>query len=199
MNCTCGHHPHHHSHAPDDTGAPIALPEQMVALTGRLICADAAQMMTALTLLPTHADLSRAEPGCLRFDAWQDDDPLVWHISELFRDNDAFEAHQSRNRASQWGRDSLGIARDFHRRDLLPMIRPATRADAGTIAQLHGTAAAPADPALSLVATAAGTVIGHLHRPTANGNDIIAIHPKAHGLGLDTALLAQAETVLSPS
>ena len=77
MNCACGHHHTRPEHDCKDTGSPIDLARPMTALQGRLICADTAQMMTALSLLSDHADLSRGEPGCLRFDLWQDEDPLI--------------------------------------------------------------------------------------------------------------------------
>ncbi|MFN3526306.1 MAG: GNAT family N-acetyltransferase, partial [Paracoccus sp. (in: a-proteobacteria)] len=63
MSCACGHHA---PATPDSSGAALRLDPAPVALHGRLICADAGQMMTALSHLPDHVDLSRAEPGCLR-------------------------------------------------------------------------------------------------------------------------------------
>ncbi|MBK4216328.1 antibiotic biosynthesis monooxygenase [Paracoccus caeni] len=159
----------------------------MAALTGRLICADAGQVMTALSLLPGHVDLSRAEPGCLRFDAWQDDDPLIWHISELFIDEDAFEAHQSRNRASEWGRESTAIARDFQRHEVQPLIRPASASDNTAIEALHRATGAQSDLHPSLVVSAAGTIIGHF--PLGQSDARPVIHPKAQALGIDTAIL----------
>ena len=100
MSCACGHHHPRHETGCEAEGPTIALDRPMIALTGRLICADPAQLMTALTLLPDHVDQSRAEPGCLRFDLRQDEDPLVWHLSELFTDGEAFAAHQQRTKAS---------------------------------------------------------------------------------------------------
>ena len=80
MTCACGHH-HHPRHHHAAKGTPVALRTPMFGLAGRLICQDAGQMMTALSLLPEHLRLSREEPGCLHFDLWQDEDPLVWHLS----------------------------------------------------------------------------------------------------------------------
>jgi quinol monooxygenase YgiN len=85
----------------------------IVRLTGRLICADAAEARIVADHLPEHVRLSRAEPGCLRFDATPTDDPLIWQIDEAFANEAAFEAHQTRNRASVWWEKSRTIRRDF--------------------------------------------------------------------------------------
>ncbi len=84
-----------------------------VALTGHLRCADAVEAARVRAGLDTHLRLTRAEPGCLRFDVTPTDDPLVWHVSELFTDRAAFEAHQARAGASNWAKLTAGIARDY--------------------------------------------------------------------------------------
>ncbi|MCB1398269.1 MAG: antibiotic biosynthesis monooxygenase [Rhodobacter sp.] len=84
----------------------------MIHLTGKLICADEAQAGIVRTYLPEHIRLTRAEPGCERFEVTQAG-PLVWDVAERFTDRVAFEAHQARSRDSAWGRASAGIARDF--------------------------------------------------------------------------------------
>ena len=210
MTCACGHHhsPRHHHAA---TGTPVALPRPMVALTGRLTCADAGQMMTALSLLPGHVALSRDEPGCLRFELWQDDDPLVWHLSELFVDADAFAAHGKRTADSPWGRESAGIGRDFQRHEVIPVIRRETRQDLDAIDTLLRTAFGgeaetrlvrqlreDGDLSLSLVAEAAGAILGHAalspldaDRP-AFALAPVAVAPKARRLGIGAALIRQA-------
>ena len=99
MDCACGHA---HTPALDPSGTPVPLSPAPVALHGRLICHDTAQMLTALDMLQDHADASRAEPGCLFFEIAQTDDPLVWRVEELFRDAAALEAHRARTRASPW-------------------------------------------------------------------------------------------------
>ncbi|CUH82179.1 autoinducer-2 (AI-2) modifying protein LsrG [Tritonibacter multivorans] len=64
--------------------------------------------------LPDHIQHSRAEPGCLRFDVTEDTDvPGRFHVSETFTDAAAFEAHQARIKASDWGRISAGIERHY--------------------------------------------------------------------------------------
>jgi quinol monooxygenase YgiN len=84
-----------------------------VTLTGRLICATAAEAARVRAHLPDHIRLTRAEPGCLRFDVVATDDPLVWQVDETFIDQAAFDAHQARTQASRWARETAGIARDF--------------------------------------------------------------------------------------
>ncbi|SIN92586.1 putative quinol monooxygenase [Vannielia litorea] len=84
-----------------------------IRVEGRLICETEAQAEIARTHLPEHIRLSRAEPGNLRFDITQGDDPLVWHLSEAFESAEAFAAHQARTKDSTWGEVSAGIIRDF--------------------------------------------------------------------------------------
>ncbi|RNF34227.1 GNAT family N-acetyltransferase [Paracoccus methylarcula] len=209
MSCACGHHHPRHDHGGE--GVPIALVRPMIALTGRLICSDTAQMMTALSLLPDHVALSRAEPGCLRFDIWQDDDPMIWHLSELFTDADAFAAHQARTGASEWGRQSTGIERDFDRREIRPTVRPEQvpdvhaidallrdAFDGGDEARLVAELRRQGDLSLSLVAEAAGTVIGHLALSPLTGDAEafalapLAVAPKMQRLGIGGALVHEA-------
>lgn len=208
MSCICGHHHPGRPHDAAADGSPVALARPMVALEGRLICADAAQMMTALAMLPEHVDLSRAEAGCLRFDVWQDDDPLVWNLAELFRDADAFDAHQARTAASDWGKGSTALRRDFARREVMPVIRPETRADHDAIDALHRAAfggnaearlvrdlRAAGDLAVSLVAAAGGAVLGHLALSPLTGDHPalalapLSVAPGAQGLGIGGALI----------
>lgn len=85
----------------------------MITLTGRLICADAAQAALVRLYLPDHIRLSRAEPGCLSFDVVPTRDPLVWQVDESFTDRAAFDAHQTRTRESRWFRETAHIRREF--------------------------------------------------------------------------------------
>ncbi len=84
-----------------------------VALEGWLICTDEAEAAVVRRLLPEHLRSSRAEPGCLRFDVAQGDDPLIWEVRELFVDQAAFASHQGRVKASRWGHETAGIRRDY--------------------------------------------------------------------------------------
>ena len=67
--------------------------------------------------LPDHIRLSRAEPGCLKFEVSQGDDPLVWHLEEAFFDATAFAAHQARTAATIWATKTANLIRDFKRID----------------------------------------------------------------------------------
>ncbi|MBP2414670.1 quinol monooxygenase YgiN [Arthrobacter stackebrandtii] len=82
-------------------------------LTGLLICDGGEQLAAVVAHLPLHLELTRAEPGCLSFDVVQTADPLVWEVSERFVDAAAFGLHQQRVRASEWGRETQGIRRDY--------------------------------------------------------------------------------------
>ena len=46
------------------------------------------------------------------------DDPLVFDVHETFRDRAAFDAHQTRTRASDWFAATRGILRDFRVEEL---------------------------------------------------------------------------------
>ncbi|MDR5653240.1 putative quinol monooxygenase [Ruixingdingia sedimenti] len=86
----------------------------IVTVTGRLICADAAQAAIVARELPEHIRLTRAEPGCLRFVARQTDNPLIWELDEVFTDRAAYDAHRTRAAASRWARETVGIARELN-------------------------------------------------------------------------------------
>lgn len=87
--------------------------EEIVELTGRLVCADLHQAATVRRHLPEHVALTLAEPGCRRFSVEPTEDPLVWSVSEQFEDRDAFKAHQARVRSSPWFEATSEIARDY--------------------------------------------------------------------------------------
>ncbi|GAA1480835.1 antibiotic biosynthesis monooxygenase [Gordonia sinesedis] len=84
-----------------------------VSVEGRLVCADGAEAAIVRGRFRRHVELTRAEPGCLRFDVDATDDPLVWVVSELFADRAAFDSHQARLRASEWGEATSGVAREY--------------------------------------------------------------------------------------
>ena len=97
-----------------ETGTSIARdPLPKVWLTGQLICATTAEAAAVKAYLPRHRELSRAEPGCLIFEVHQSDDPLVWQVEECFVDEEAFVAHQKRAAASEWGKVTAGIERNY--------------------------------------------------------------------------------------
>ena len=84
-----------------------------VTLDGFLRCASEEEAARVRAALPDHVRLTRAEPGCIRYDVMPTDDPLVWTDSEEFTDPAAFDAHQARASASHWARETQGIARDY--------------------------------------------------------------------------------------
>jgi quinol monooxygenase YgiN len=85
----------------------------MITLSGRLVCANATEADLVRTYLPEHLRLTRAEPGCLSFIVAATDNPLVWQVEESFIDKAAFEAHQTRSRASAWHAATAHIRRDY--------------------------------------------------------------------------------------
>ncbi len=210
MSCACGQN---HNHAPPPVlgGEEIPLEQPLVSISGRLICKDAAQMLLAMDLLTEHARLSRAEPGNLRFDLEQAEDPLIWEVQELYASDHAFEAHRSRLKGSRWASESRGITRDLKRENVVPRIRPELRYDHQQITELltcafDGSAEArlldalraAGDLALSLVAEAAGTVVGHvaLSPLRATGPALalapLAAHPAVQSRGIGEALVRAA-------
>ena len=88
-----------------------------VSLSGRLVCASETEVAAVIATLPEHMRLSRAEPGCLSFEVTQTADPLVWRVEEAFVDRAAFEVHPARTKASEWGRATAGIVRDYEVRE----------------------------------------------------------------------------------
>ena len=85
----------------------------MITVTGTLTCSTADEVSIVRTYLPEHIRLSRAEPGCLKFNVDPTDDPLVWRLDEAFVDRQAFDAHQTRTRGSVWFQVSTSLQRDF--------------------------------------------------------------------------------------
>ena len=67
-----------------------------------------------MAALPAHIRLTRAEPGCLRFDVTPHPAmPGRLVVRELFASRAAFEAHRERIRASHWERVTSGIPRFY--------------------------------------------------------------------------------------
>lgn len=60
-----------------------------------------AEFITAIT---EDAEASRTnEPGCVRFDVMQNNqDPNVFHLTEVYRDEAAFEAHGETPHLKKW-------------------------------------------------------------------------------------------------
>lgn len=85
----------------------------MVKLSGLLICVTASEARIVSDHLAEHIRLTRAEPGCLSFIVELTDDPLVWRVDEAFTDQQAFDAHQTRTRGSDWFKATALIRREF--------------------------------------------------------------------------------------
>jgi quinol monooxygenase YgiN len=84
-----------------------------VLLTGTMRC-DANEVDAVVSLMAKHERLSQAEAGCLSFELWQDElDPRTFHVTEVFRSETDFESHQERTQASDWGRVTRHMTRDF--------------------------------------------------------------------------------------
>lgn len=84
-----------------------------VTLNGTLTCVSDVEAARVRAALDTHVALTRAEAGCLSFNVTQTDDPMIWAVAERFTDAAAFKAHQTRAAASDWARETQGIARDY--------------------------------------------------------------------------------------
>jgi quinol monooxygenase YgiN len=85
----------------------------MIRLTGTLSCATQEDAALVKRLLPEHMRLTLAEPGCLSFTVLPMDDGLTWTVDETFADRAAFQAHQARTVASDWGRATTHIPRSY--------------------------------------------------------------------------------------
>lgn len=89
-----------------------------VTLSGFLRCRTLEEADRVSQLLPDHVRLTRAEPGCLRFEVLRShSDPTCFAVTEAFRDREAFEAHQTRVAATIWARATKGIPRDYEIRE----------------------------------------------------------------------------------
>ena len=73
-----------------------------------------AELEIVTAALEVHKKLTRAEPGCLKFNIRPDRDILGrYTVYEKFASQDAFTAHQERVKASEWGRISANVERHY--------------------------------------------------------------------------------------
>ena len=71
--------------------------------------------------LPKHTELTLQEHGCLEFKVEQDEkNPTQFHIYEEFISKDAFEFHQERAKASEWGKVTKNIKRNYKLSEVEP-------------------------------------------------------------------------------
>lgn len=85
----------------------------IIRLNGTLNCEKQEQVQLVRSLIGEHTRLSRLEPGCLKFEVKETENPLIWAVSEEFVDQRAFDAHQRRVQESEWGRQTAAIHRDY--------------------------------------------------------------------------------------
>ncbi len=75
-----------------------------VYLDGQLVAHSAAEHAVVDLYLEDHVALTRAEPGCLKFEVTPDkSDSNKWHVSEIFDSEEAFDAHPTRAQTPEWG------------------------------------------------------------------------------------------------
>ncbi|MCV2870730.1 antibiotic biosynthesis monooxygenase [Defluviimonas sp. WL0050] len=87
-------------------------------LSGFLICRTLEEADRVSEHLPDHIRLTRAEPGCLRFEVLRSHaDPVRFAVSEAFTDRAAFEAHQARASETIWAKVTKGIPREYEIRE----------------------------------------------------------------------------------
>lgn len=64
--------------------------------------------------LELHIELTRQEAGCITFEVTPDPTiPGRFNVSESFSSVEAFEAHQTRAKHSEWAKITAGIARFY--------------------------------------------------------------------------------------
>ena len=67
--------------------------------------------------LNEHIENTLNEDGCLKFDVTHDDsDECIFHVFEKFLDDDAFNSHQVRTKASDWGVVTKNVERFYKKR-----------------------------------------------------------------------------------
>ncbi len=64
--------------------------------------------------LPQHIALTHAEDGCISFEVVEDSVILGrFMVSEVFKDQAAFDTHQERTKSSEWFEVTKGIPREY--------------------------------------------------------------------------------------
>lgn len=87
--------------------------EPQIRLTGHMDVPEDLRAAVAGALLE-HIRLTRNEPGCLSFEVSPHPSvPGRYVVAELFATRQDFEAHRSRVQASDWGRITAGVPRDY--------------------------------------------------------------------------------------
>ena len=63
--------------------------------------------------LAEHLRLTRAEPGCLRFEVTPSEQSNRFDVFEVFADQAAFDRHQTRVKQSDWGKITQNVKRHY--------------------------------------------------------------------------------------
>jgi len=88
-----------------------------VFLDGLLVATTAADRAVIDLYLEDHIALTRAEPGCLKFEVFENPKKRnTFIVSEEFATEADFDFHQERSKASEWGRISEKLERKFTKR-----------------------------------------------------------------------------------
>ncbi|MCF6305471.1 MAG: antibiotic biosynthesis monooxygenase [Rhodobacteraceae bacterium] len=88
-----------------------------VFLDGLLVATTAADRAVIDLYLEEHIALTRAEPGCLKFEVYEDPKKRnTFIVSEVFDSESSFDAHQERAKNSEWGKVSEKLERKFTKR-----------------------------------------------------------------------------------
>jgi quinol monooxygenase YgiN len=87
--------------------------QQKIHLDGH-IDVPADRLAAVVAALPHHVALTRAEPGCLKFEVTACEQVIGrFLVSEIFANQAAFDNHQLRTRNSDWFRVTTGIPRHY--------------------------------------------------------------------------------------
>ena len=82
-------------------------------LQGHILVPDK-DLETVTQALVVHKELTLAEPGCIVFRVSQSTlQPHRFEVYEEFVSREAFEAHQQRVKASEWGDISKNVTRHY--------------------------------------------------------------------------------------
>ena len=84
-----------------------------VTLRGHIVVSPV-DLIPVKDALPVHIFLTLKEEGCLVFRVVQDsEDQHIFNVYEEFINREAFEYHQQRVRASQWGDVTKSVERHY--------------------------------------------------------------------------------------
>ena len=89
-----------------------------VILQGHILVPDT-DLESVTQALVVHKELTLSEPGCIVFRVSQSTlQPNRFEVYEEFTNRDAFEAHQQRVKASEWGKISKNVTRHYQVTDV---------------------------------------------------------------------------------